>query len=143
MGYFLSALLLFFLNYPAAADTYQCSDHPNITYHSEQLELKPTKAQQLYFQLINISQQPLYLNKVIAHPSASAGWGTILEPNHFAIIALDQANFILSCVISNQQLSTVVNCKKVLHVCQIDTKLFRDGQPAPKGNYWLIENQAL
>ncbi|MBA3661525.1 MAG: hypothetical protein H0W64_07345 [Gammaproteobacteria bacterium] len=85
--------------------------------------------------LQNTGKEPITVNRAIAHPSASAGWSSQIDPYHHAALAITSPQFILNCNHSNDGKPT--SCKP-LRVCILKNA----NQWKVTGEYWLVENKA-
>lgn len=75
------------------------------------------------------------------NPGVSAGWSTVLHPDHWSALVLEpQKKFALSCaaMISGKYLP--INCSQNLFVC---TPPISNKSLPLVGSYWLIENMPL
>ena len=86
--------------------------------------------------LHNIGKQTYTLDHRPQHPSASAGWGSMLSPGHWSAISIKQANFSMQC--RSVSSSKIVDCKKVVNACEMSAlpAWIEDTQG------WLAENQS-
>lgn len=92
--------------------------------------------------LHNTSKKPVYINHPADHPgTASAGWGTRLNPHQWSALMLNRPAFAITCQnsLANNQ-HAIVSCKKVLQICRFKPlKLSKNKQ----GSFWIGENQSL
>lgn len=103
-------------------------------------EIKLKAEGQQWFIFHNDSAQTIWLNAVIKNPSASAGWGSKIDPKMYSLLALSDKNLQFTCGELNQQKFSVVSCDKYLHIAQI----LSTAQEKPVvGSYWVVENASL
>jgi len=98
-----------------------------------------TKDQQ-WFILHNDTDQTVWLNAVINNPSASAGWGSKLDPNMYSLLALNAKQLQFTCGLLLQLKFAVVPCQRYLDVSQI---LSTSENKPVVGSYWVVENTSL
>lgn len=142
-NFFVLIIFFFYLSISIVfGQTTTCSKEPDFIFKENNILFLNKESQgQFYFKIINKSQQTVYLNKVIAEPSASAGWSTKLDSLHYSIIALHSNSFLLSCGNLTNNGFKNQDCSKVLTLCQLNEPVTRNEKLAEKGNYWLIENE--
>ena len=104
------------------------------------LSVKAKPQQQKVFLLKNINNNTIWLNHPVEEPSASAGWGTKLSVNHWSAFAINQPQFVLTCMEITPGASQYLACDQVLEVCEYKGK---DLALRGEGSYWLAENQPL
>lgn len=89
----------------------------------------------------NTSHQSLWILRAMKHnPGMNAGWASELAPGHSSAILLTRnpAQFTMECQAKEKTGPAVtVSCKKVLHVCQIETYVSHKPITA---SYWVAEN---
>lgn len=90
----------------------------------------------IYF-LQNVSNQSLWLDHPVDHPSASAGWSSYSLPGKWSAILLNRKNFAISCAVINPGKVDYQDCSKVISVCTSKNAVFDSKR---KGSYWLAEN---
>lgn len=97
------------------------------------------KANEL-FMLHNLSDIDLWLTHPISDPSASAGFSSRLQGDHWSALAIDVESFEISCIESKPGHEQQVSCANVLAVCKLSDVSI------PKklsGTFWAGENMSL
>lgn len=98
--------------------------------------LQPNTSQIYFFK--NNSPQSIFIDRVNKNPGASAGWSTYLRPGNWAVLAINQKNFAVSCVMIQPGRVIPLNCSRTLFVC-IPQNIVT--LTPLKGNYWLVEDK--
>jgi hypothetical protein len=104
------------------------------------LNLDKKKAdQQLYF-LQNMADKPLVVDHIPSKASASAGWSTTLDPQHWTVLSLNRKEMTFQCSMEKEGDISMkkVLCENVLKVCRAVNPVFKEGTA---GSYWVSENQ--
>ena len=88
----------------------------------------------------NFSDADLWLTHPISDPSASAGFSSRIQPNHWSALALDKKTFEISCVESKPGHEQQIACSSVLAVCKwTDVKI----PEKLSGTFWAGEDMPL
>jgi hypothetical protein len=88
----------------------------------------------------NSSKGDLWITHPISEPSASAGWSSRLQADHWSALALNKESFELSCIESKPGHEQQVPCAGAISVClwssvQIPTE--------GSGTFWAGEDMSL
>lgn len=87
----------------------------------------------------NTSKQSLWLVHESAHPSASAGWTSQIDPDRWTVLLLSKANFALTCHLVNSKTAQAsVSCKRYVSVKKM--KNYQIPDKAKNMSYWVVEN---
>lgn len=87
----------------------------------------------------NRSNRAFFLDHPVARPSASAGWGSELQPQHYSAILMNQSPFTLTCTaLSKMGPGQALNCREVVKVCRLQSATIT--LKSLPGSYWLVEN---
>lgn len=89
----------------------------------------------------NISDTELWVTHPVSEPTASAGFSSRLEVDHWSALMLQDSSFELSCIESKPGHEQQVACTHVIAVCQwpeVKTSEERTNQ-----TYWAGENMTL
>lgn len=111
----------------------------NIQFSDNKVILNPRGETQQLFLLHNTSHQKVLLSHYQVDPTADAGWSSVLDPDRWSVISMDQGKFPLTCQ-SNEAGGEYLNCHQVLAVCDMPHAVF------PRlnlGSYWAVENQSF
>ena len=122
---------------PEPALTYTCKEGV-VKTQGLNYALNAGKSGPQVYMLKNTSRQTLLLNHPVKNPSASAGWGSFISPNHWSAIRVDQNNFVLSCAIAEKKTYHPTACNPI-RVCQLNEPLAKPKKL--EGAFWLIENK--
>ena len=95
------------------------------------------------FMIYNRSPTTIWLDHLIEQRSASAGWGSQLEPKHWSAIIISDALFYLSCnyKIASGEIKRL-NCAKAVMVCHMNNIKIKN-QQSMNSNFWVGENMPL
>lgn len=93
------------------------------------------------FMIHNISKVDLWITHPVSEPSASAGWSTRLQPDHWSALALKAKTFDLSCIESKPGHEQQVECADVIAVCQ--WTVAKPPENGSLGTYWAAEDMSL
>lgn len=85
----------------------------------------------------NNTEESLWLDHPVAHPSASAGWSSYIQPGNWSALILNRKNFAISCAVINPGKVDYLECKNAVSVCSPK----EINLPKRKTTYWLIENK--
>ncbi|OGT49440.1 MAG: hypothetical protein A3F17_02680 [Gammaproteobacteria bacterium RIFCSPHIGHO2_12_FULL_41_15] len=91
--------------------------------------------------LFNQSKKKYLINHVGDPGTASAGWGSVIEPGHWSAILLNQNNFSVNCTEYDGSFTQVLNCNNVMKVCQLSPK--ENSGFVGQGSFWIAENKTL
>lgn len=106
---------------------------------NQNILLNQHKAGSKVYMLYNTGKQPLWLVHEKAHPSASAGWSSKLDPKHWSAILMSKKNFILQCQLVGS--NKPVHCRNHVQAYLADAVLIP--KKADKQSYWLVENMTI
>ncbi|STX50071.1 Enhanced entry protein EnhB [Legionella busanensis] len=109
-----------------------------VAVEGETVTLK-TKQPTLYL-IYNNSSNDLWITHPVSEPSASAGWSSRLEAQHWSALALDKNSFELSCIESRPGHEQQIPCTGILAVCHWP-KVKLPGNAT--GTFWAGENMTL
>lgn len=100
---------------------------------------KKKSDQQLYF-LQNTTDKPLIVDHIPSKASASAGWSTTIDPQHWTVLSLNRKEMAFQCTMEKESDISMkkVLCENVLKVCRAVNPVFKEGTA---GSYWVSENQ--
>ena len=88
----------------------------------------------------NLTQADLWITHPESNPSASAGWSSRLQANHWSALVVDKSSFNLSCIESKPGHEQVIPCEGAIAVCQAKkVKMPEDGE----ATFWVGEDQLL
>lgn len=132
----LYCLLVFTAMASAAKDIFPSGCKP-LVVSGEATELKTTEPTVVF--LHNLAKIDLWITHPVSDPSASPGWSTRLETNHWSALALDKKLFELTCIESRPGHEQQVACSEALAMCQWTGVTM----PSQKGTYWVGENLSL
>lgn len=90
--------------------------------------------------IYNQSDNDLWITHPITDPSASAGWSSRLQSNHWSALALGQDAFELSCVESKPGHEQQISCAGEIMVCLWPNLTEANRKKEP---YWAAENMPL
>lgn len=90
--------------------------------------------------LHNKSRLPILVDHPVAHPSASAGWASKIDPNRWSAFMTNRHYFKFTCaVIYSRYKSKKISCAKVLKISQI--KILKAPRDFLDTSFWLAENK--
>lgn len=114
-----------------------CSSE-GFAFRNGALVLNIGEHQSRVFQIQNIGQGKVLLDHFSeTDPGMSAGWSSSLDGGNFSLLAMNQPNFGLKCMISNPPVEWgLIDCKRVLSVCSITPK-------QALGSFWVSENKSF
>jgi len=70
-------------------------------------------------------------------PGMSAGWASSIDSGMISLLAMNQPNFAIKCMINNPPVEWgLIDCRRVLQVCAITPK-------QSLGSFWIAENKPL
>lgn len=98
------------------------------------------KTSQLYI-LFNNSKKTVLLDHYVPHPSASAGWGSKIKPQHWSALMVAQQNFSLVCANKVEEGFEQIHCRDVLIVCHFIHFIKKDD--VGSGTYWVDEDDTI
>lgn len=93
---------------------------------------------QAWYLIHNQAKEKIFLQAVIARPGASAGWSTMIAPDHWSLLALNNKKLTFACQIQQGEKIKAVPCKKVLLIYSAHARDFKNSN---KGSYWLADNK--
>lgn len=64
------------------------------------------------------AKSDLWLNHPVTDPSASAGWTSRIQANHWSALALDKSSFEITCIESRPGHEQQIPCEGMIAVCQ-------------------------
>jgi hypothetical protein len=90
------------------------------------------------YQIQNIASGQLKLDHFTeTDPGMSAGWASSIDPGMYSLLAMNQPNFAIKCMINNPPVEWgLIDCRRVLQVCSITPK-------QALGSFWVLENRPL
>lgn len=114
--------------------------------HKKHVRLNPEKTNEpagpRVYLFYNRSNERILLNHPVHDPGASAGWSSVIAPQHWSAMMLKQKKFDISCRQFEQKYQTVVvSCAHVLQVCYFP-KIAAKNKNMLSGDYWIAENLA-
>lgn len=137
MKHILGILLVLFAVIAQAEETLPASCKP-FTPKDDALILSAEKP--LIVMIHNVSKSELWITHPVAEASASAGWTSRLQADHWSALALDKKNFELSCIESKPGHEQQLPCSAAISLCLWDAVTF----PADNsGTFWAGEDLSL
>lgn len=94
-------------------------------------------AQHVYI-LNNNSEQSITIDHEKIPPSASAGWASQLDSQHWSVISTNQKNFVLTCSTAQPGNFSKVSCQSVITACWVPRATFP--QQLQDSAFWIVEN---
>lgn len=88
----------------------------------------------------NLAKTDLWLTHPVQEPSASAGWTSRIQSDHWSALAVDQPSFVVSCVESRPGHEQEIPCEGAIAVCQWKGAKMPAGQT---GTFWASEDLSL
>lgn len=88
----------------------------------------------------NLSQTDLWLTHPVVNASASAGWTSRIQADHWSALAVDKASFIISCIESTPGHEQGIPCEGAIAVCQWKGAKIPEKE---KGTFWAGEDLNL
>ncbi|MBN9231450.1 MAG: hypothetical protein BGO90_11380 [Legionella sp. 40-6] len=88
----------------------------------------------------NVTPHDLWVTHPVAETSASAGWSSKLEAEHWSALSLAKGPFALQCIESRPGHEQQIPCAGAISVCTLKKVKF----PADaQGSFWAAENLSL
>jgi hypothetical protein len=84
------------------------------------------------------AKNDLWLTHPVNNPSASAGWTSRIQPDHWSALALDKSSFEITCIESRPGHEQQTPCEGMIAVCQWKKIKIPEG-----GTFWAGEDRAL
>lgn len=137
MRFFLLIILGFVSSITIAEPTLPSGCQP-IAVQGDSVTIKAQKAKLIFIH--NLSQLDLWITHPVSNPSASAGWASRLQQDHWSALAVDKPKFDITCIESRPGHEQQVPCEGVLAVCEWK------GVKLPKkdsGTFWVGEDLPL
>ena len=88
----------------------------------------------------NHAQNDIWLTHPVSEPSASAGWNSRLQAQHWSALTLNVKSFEISCIESQPGHEQTVPCKDVIAACKWSAMQV---PPKEEGTYWAAEDMLL
>lgn len=93
----------------------------------------------------NLTKSDLWLTHPIMEPSASAGWNSRLQANHWSAFLLDPSSikgnsFELQCIESKPGHEQQVTCAEAISICRLSVTMPAQKTPS---SFWAGEDLAL
>lgn len=109
-----------------------------IAVQGEQVTLKTKKNTLVYIH--NLGQTDLWMTHPMAQASASAGWSSRLQTDHWSALLVNKTSFTLNCIESIPGHEQQIPCEGTVAVCQWN-KLKVPSHV--QGTFWVAEDQTL
>ena len=109
-----------------------------ITVQGDAVTLAAKKSQLIFIH--NLSKTDLWLTHPVNDPSASAGWTSRLQADHWSALAVNKPNFVLTCIESRPGHEQQVPCEGAIAVCQWKGATIPQKQ---EGTFWVAEDLPL
>lgn len=110
-----------------------------IAVQGNSVMLKAKKKSKLIF-IHNLSSTDLWLTHPVNEPSASAGWTSRIQADHWSALAVNQPTFEVTCIESRPGHEQQVPCEGAIAVCQWKGATI----PAKdEGTFWAGEDLPL
>ena len=135
---FLICLILGFISLVLHAEATLPAGCEAIGVQGETVTLKAKKPKVIYIH--NLAKTDLWLTHPVANPSASAGWTSRIQADHWSALAVDKPSFVVSCIESAPGHEQQIPCKDAIAVCQWKGVKFPEKQP---GTFWAGEDLPL
>ncbi|MAZ38899.1 MAG: hypothetical protein CMF49_02170 [Legionellales bacterium] len=97
-------------------------------------------SEQSWYIFHNDGLQTVFINQFNEHPSASAGWGTKLSYNKYAMLALNNRKLVFYCGILEDKTFKTIPCNKYIHISKVLSATVRHGTA---GSFWVAEDVTL
>lgn len=88
----------------------------------------------------NLTAVDLWVTHPVAEPSASAGWASRLQGEHWAALSLAKGPFELNCIESRPGHEQQVPCEGSIAVCAWNKVKFPENA---QGTFWAAEDMSL
>ncbi len=109
-----------------------------ITVQGDSVTLKAKKAKVIFIH--NLSKADLWITHPVSEPSASAGWTSRIQADHWSALAVDKPSFVITCIESRPGHEQQIPCESAIAVCQWKgAKIPESGQ----GTFWAGEDLPL
>jgi hypothetical protein len=109
-----------------------------LTVHEESINLSADSPSVVMIH--NLSSIDLWVTHPVAESDASAGWATRLQAGNWSALALDQKDFVLTCIESLPGHEQQVPCAGLLAACLWSKVKMPETE---SGTFWAGENLSL
>ena len=88
----------------------------------------------------NDGLQTVFIDQFNERPSASAGWGTQLSYNKYAMLALNNRKLVFYCGVMANKTFKTVPCNQYIHISKV---LSTTVSHNTTGSFWVAEDMSL
>ncbi|RUR13528.1 hypothetical protein [Legionella sp. km772] len=127
--------LLPFISYAEATLPAGCEA---VAVQGDSVTLKAKKPKVVFIH--NLSKSDLWLTHPVTDPSASAGWTSRIQADHWSALAVDKPSFVVSCIESKPGHEQEIPCEGAIAVCQWKGAKFPENS---QGTFWAGEDLPL
>jgi len=109
-----------------------------IAVQGDAVTLKAKKPKVIFIH--NLSKNDLWLTHPVTNPSASAGWTSRIQADHWSALAVDKPSFVVTCIESQPGHEQQIPCEGTIAVCQWKGAKFPEKE---QGTFWAGEDLPL
>ena len=115
-------------------------DTRGVKYQEGYIYLTEGKAIPQIYLIHNKYNLPILVDHPVINPSASAGWASKINPDHWSAFMTTRRHFKMNCtVVYPSYKFKKINCANVVKIWQI--RKFKAPRKFLDGSFWLAENK--